>query len=119
VAVANPALAGVSGTQVISAADAQASGIHPETMALILNGERIPLTKRVTSLGRSRSGTSSSPIRTSAASTARSATSDTTTFDRPQLDEWGVGQRAPCDRHALANGDVITMGATDLRVEVS
>jgi hypothetical protein len=120
VAVANPALAGVSGTQVISAADAQASGIHPETMALILNGERIPLTKRVTSLGRSRERdvVVPDPNVSREHCEIRHVGYDYFLIDLNSTN--GVSVKGhPVTRHALANGDVITMGATDLRVEVS
>jgi hypothetical protein len=120
VASANPALAGVSGTQVISAADAQASGLHPETMTLILNGERIPLTKRVTSLGRSRERdvVVVDPNVSRQHCEIRHVGYDYFLIDLDSTNGVSVNGR-PVTRHALADGDVITMGATQIRVEVS
>ncbi len=120
VASANPALAGVSGTQVISAADAQASGLHPETMILIMNGERIPLTKRVTSLGRSRERdiVVADPNVSRQHCEIRHVGYDYFLIDLDSTNGVSVNGR-PVTRHALANGDVITMGATQIRVEVS
>jgi len=120
VASANPALAGVSGTQVISAADAQASGLHPETMTLVLNDERIPLTKRVTSLGRSRERdvVVADPNVSRQHCEIRHVGYDYFLIDLDSTNGVSVNGR-PVTRHALADGDVITMGATQIRVEVS
>jgi hypothetical protein len=120
VASANPALAGVSGTQVISAADAQASGLRPETMTLVLNGERIPLTQRVTSLGRSRERdiVVPDPNVSRQHCEIRHVGYDYFLIDLDSTNGVSVNGR-PITRHALANGDVITMGATQIRVEVS
>jgi len=120
VASANAALAGVSGTQVISAADAQASGLHPETMTLVLDGERIPLTKRVTSLGRSRERdiVVADPNVSRQHCEIRHVGYDYFLIDLDSTNGVSVNGR-PVTRHALANGDVITMGATQIRVEVS
>jgi hypothetical protein len=120
VVAANAALAGVSGTQVISAADAQESGIHPETMALILNGSRIVLTKRITTIGRSRER----DVVVGDANVSRQHCEirhvgyDYFLIDTDSTNGVSVNGR-PVTRHALANGDVITMGATEIRVEVS
>jgi hypothetical protein len=120
VAAANPALAGVSGTQVISAADAQASGLHPETMTLVLDRERIPLTKRVTSLGRSRERdvVVADPNVSRHHCEIRHVGYDYFLIDLDSTNGISVNGR-PVTRHALADGDVITMGATQIRVEVS
>jgi Protein of unknown function (DUF3662)/FHA domain len=120
VASANPALAGVSGTQVISAAEAQASGLHPETMTLILNGERIPLTKRVTSLGRSRERdvVVADPNVSRQHCEIRHVGYDYFLIDLDSTNGVSVNGR-PVTRHALTAGDVIAMGATQIRVEVS
>ena len=120
VAAANPALAGVSGTQVISAADAQASGLHPETMTLILDRERVPLTKRVTSLGRSRERdvVVPDPNVSRHHCEIRHVGYDYFLIDLDSTNGVSVNGR-PVTRHALADGDVITMGATQIRVEVS
>ena len=120
VAAANPALAGVSGTQVISAADAQASGLHPETMTLIMRCERIALTKRVTSMGRSRERdvVVADPNVSREHCEIRHVGYDYFLIDLNSTNGVSVNGR-PVTRHALTNGDVITMGATELRVEVS
>jgi len=120
VVAANPALAGVSGTQVISAADAQASGLHPETMSVVLNGEQIALTKRVTTLGRSRERdiVVADPNVSREHCEIRHVGYDYFLIDLNSTNGISVNGH-PVTRHALANGDVITMGATELRVEVS
>jgi hypothetical protein len=120
VAAANPALAGVSGTQVISAADAQESGLHPETMTLIINGERVALAKRVTSLGRSRERdvVVPDPNVSRQHCEIRHVGYDYFLIDLDSTNGVSVNGR-PVTRHALADGDVITMGATEIRVEVS
>lgn len=120
VASANAALAGVSGTQVISASDAQEMGLHPETMALIVNGERIPLTKRETTIGRSRERDVVVPDAnvSRAHCEIRHVGYDYVLYDLNSTNGVTVNGR-PVTRVALTNGDVIMVGATELRVEVS
>jgi hypothetical protein len=120
VASANAALAGVSGTQVISASDAQEMGLHPETMALIVNGERIPLTKRETTIGRSRERdvVVADPNVSRAHCEIRHVGYDYVLYDLNSTNGVTVNGR-PVTRVALTNGDVIMVGATELRVEVS
>ena len=66
------------------------------------------------------SGTSWSRIRTSAAQHCeiRHVGYDYFLIDLDSTNGISVNGR-PVTRHALANGDVITMGATQIRVEVS
>lgn len=116
----NPAMAGVSGTQVISAADADASGLRPETMTLIVDGTRTPLTKRVTTLGRSRERdiVIADPNVSREHCEIRHVGYDYFLIDQNSTNGVSVNGR-PVTRHALADGDVITMGATEIHVEVS
>ncbi len=120
VAAANAALAGVSGTQVISASDAQELGLHPETMTLVVNGERIPLTKRETTIGRSRERdvVVADPNVSRAHCEIRHVGYDYLLYDLDSTNGVTVNGR-PVTRVALTNGDVIMVGATELHVEVS
>jgi pSer/pThr/pTyr-binding forkhead associated (FHA) protein len=89
-------------------------------MTLILNGERIPLTKRVTSLGRSRERdvVVVDPNVSRQHCEIRHVGYDYFLIDLDSTNGVSVNGR-PVTRHALADGDVITMGATQIRVEVS
>lgn len=120
VAAANAALAGVSGTQVISAADAQEMGLRPETLALHVNGLRIPVTKRETSIGRSRERdvVVDDPNVSRTHCEIRHVGYDYVLYDLDSTNGVVVNGR-PIKRVALADGDVITLGATEIRVEVS
>lgn len=120
VASANAALAGVSGTQVISAADVQDMGLRPEALTLVVNGERIPVTKRETSIGRSRERdvVVDDPNVSRQHCEIRHVGYDYVLYDLNSTNGVVVNGR-PITRVALANGDVITLGATEIRVEVS
>jgi len=116
--VANPALAGVSGTQVISAADARAGGIAPESMTLVMNGVRTRVSKRITTMGRSRDRDVVVPDPNVSRNHAeiRHVGYDYFLIDLDSTNGVEVnGQMVK--RHALADGDVITMGTTEIRVE--
>ncbi len=112
-APANPALAGVSGTQVMSAQDARSAGLHAESMSLVVNGTRQRLTKRITTIGRSRD-----PNASRAHCEIRHVGYDYFLIDLDSTNGVEVNGKL-VKRHALAHGDTITIGTTDIRVEVS
>jgi predicted component of type VI protein secretion system len=116
----NPALAGVSGTQVISAADARAAGLHTEQMTLVVNGARHRLTKRITTIGRSRESdlVVADPNASRTHCEIRHVGYDYFLIDLNSTNGVEVNGRS-VKRHALADGDTITIGTTDLRVEVT
>lgn len=118
--VQNAALAGVSGTQIISAADARAAGLGAETMTLVMNGVRHAVTKRVTTLGRSRDRdiVVPDPNVSRQHCEIRHVGYDYFLIDLDSTNGIEVnGQMVK--RHALADGDRIVLGTTELRVEVS
>jgi hypothetical protein len=119
-APANPALAGVSGTQVMSADDARAAGLHAEAMSLVVNGTRHRLSKRITTLGRSRDRDVVIPDPNASRShcEVRHVGYDYFLIDLDSTNGVEVNGKM-VKRHALAHGDVITIGTTDIRVEVS
>lgn len=119
-AAANPALQGVSGTQVISAADAHAAGLRQEAMTLIVHGTRHRVTKRITTVGRSRDRDIVVPDANVSRNHAeiRHVGYDYFLIDLDSTNGVEVnGQMAK--RHALADGDVLLFGTTEVRVEVS
>jgi Protein of unknown function (DUF3662)/FHA domain len=119
-AAANAALQGVSGTQVISAADAQAAGLRQEAMTLVMHGTRHRVTKRITTVGRSRDRDIVVPDANVSRNHAeiRHVGYDYFLIDLDSTNGVEVnGQLAK--RHALADGDVILFGTTEVRVEVS
>lgn len=115
----NQALAGVSGTQVISADDARQAGLVPETLTLVMNGDRTKVTQRVTTLGRSRECDLVVPdanvSRTH--SEVRHIGVDYYLVDLGSTNGTEVNGQI-ITRHALADGDVIVVGTTEIRVEV-
>lgn len=116
--VANSALAGVSGTQVISAADARAA-LNAASMTLVMNGVRTRLSKRVTTLGRSRDRdlVVPDPNVSRAHCEIRHVGYDYFLIDLDSTNGVEVnGQMVT--RHALADGDRIVIGTTELRVEM-
>lgn len=118
--VRHEALEGVSGTQIISAEDAREAGIAQETMTLVVDGRRTRLSKRVSSIGRSRDCDVVVPdpnvSRTHAE--VRHIGMDYFLIDAGSTNGLTVnGQRVK--RHALADGDVIVMGTTEIRVELA
>jgi len=113
-------LAGVSGTQILSAADARAEGLVQEAMAVLVEGRRLPLSKRATTIGRSRE--CDIVVQDSNASRLhaeiRHIGLDYFIVDSNSTNGTIVnGQRIR--RHALANGDRILIGTTELIVEHS
>ena len=113
-------LAGVSGTQILSAADARAEGLVKEEMAVLVEGRRLSISKRVTTIGRSRE--CDIVVQDSNASRLhaeiRHIGLDYFIVDSNSTNGTIVnGQRIR--RHALANGDRILIGTTELLVEHS
>ena len=113
-------LAGVSGTQIFSAADARAEGLVQEEMVVLAEGRRHPLSKRATTLGRSRE--CDIVVQDSNASRIhaeiRHIGLDYFIVDSNSTNGTIVnGQRIR--RHALAHGDRILIGTTELIVEHS
>lgn len=111
-------LAGVSGTQILSAAEARDAGLVQEEMALMLGGRRYPLTKRASTLGRSRDCDVVVPDPNASRHHAeiRHIGLDYFLVDSGSTNGTIVnGQRVK--RHPLANGDVILIGTTELIVE--
>ena len=111
-------LAGVSGTQIISAADARAEGLVQEELAIVVDGRRQAINKRTTILGRSRE--CDIVVHDSNASRQhaeiRHIGLDYFIVDSNSTNGTLVnGQRIR--RHALAHGDRILIGTTELLVE--
>ena len=111
-------LAGVSGTQIISAADARAEGLVQEELAIVVDGRRQAINKRTTVLGRSRE--CDIVVHDSNASRQhaeiRHIGLDYFIVDSNSTNGTLVnGQRIR--RHALAHGDRILIGTTELLVE--
>lgn len=111
-------LAGVSGTQILSAADAQAEGLVSEEVALIVDGRRHRVTQRTTTLGRSRD----CDIVVQDANASRQHAEvrhiglDYFLVDLGSTNGTIVnGQRIR--RHPLAHGDRIMIGTTEIVVE--
>ena len=111
-------LAGVSGTQIISAADAKAEGLVSEEVALIVEGRRHQVTQRTTTLGRSRD----CDIVVQDANASRQHAEirhiglDYFLVDLGSTNGTIVnGQRIR--RHPLAHGDRILIGTTEIAVE--
>ena len=113
-------LAGVSGTQILSAADARAEGLVQEEMVVLVEGRRLSISKRVTTIGRSRE--CDIVVQDSNASRLhaeiRHIGLDYFIVDSNSTNGTIVnGQHIR--RHALANGDRILIGTTELLVEHS
>ncbi len=111
-------LAGVSGTQILSAAEARAEGFVQEAMTILVDGRRLALSKRATTLGRSRD--CDIVVQDSNASRLhaeiRHIGLDYFIDDSNSTNGTIVnGQRIR--RHALAHGDRIQIGTTELIVE--
>ncbi|HMM48638.1 MAG TPA: DUF3662 and FHA domain-containing protein [Miltoncostaeaceae bacterium] len=118
-AAANPALAGVSGTQVISAVDAREAGLAPETLTLVMGNDRIRISTRVTTLGRSRDCDVMVPDPNASRVHAeiRHIGMDYHIVDLDSTNGTEVNGQT-VSRHALADGDRIMMGTTEIRVEL-
>ncbi len=115
----NAAMAGVSGTQVISAADAREAGLVPETMTLVLGNTRTRITARVSTLGRSRDCDVivPDPNVSRVHAEVRHIGVDYYLVDMGSTNGTEVNGQV-VTRHALADGDVIVMGTTEIRVEL-
>jgi hypothetical protein len=111
-------LAGVSGTQILSAADAEAEGLVSEEVALIVEGRRHRVTRRTTTIGRSRD----CDIVVQDANASRQHAEirhiglDYFLVDLGSTNGTIVnGQRIR--RHPLAHGDRVLIGTTEIVVE--
>lgn len=115
----NSALEGVSGTQVISAADARDAGLTRETMTLVVGTTRTRLTKRVSTMGRSRDCDVVVPDANASRTHAeiRHIGLDYYLVDMGSTNGTEVNGQI-VKRHALADGDVIVVGTTEIRVEL-
>ena len=114
------ALEGVSGTQVISAADAQEAGLRQETMTLVVGSTRTRLTKRVSTIGRSRECDVVVPDSNASRVHAevRHIGLDYFLVDMGSTNGTEVNGQV-VRRHALADGDAIVVGTTPIQVELS
>ena len=113
------ALEGVSGTQVISAADARDAGLTPETMTLVVGTTRTRLTKRVSTLGRSRDCdvVVPDPNASRVHGEVRHIGLDYFLVDMGSTNGTEVNGQL-VKRHALADGDTIVIGTTQIHVEL-
>lgn len=116
----NPRLEGVSGTQVMSADEARRRGLQPEALTITTPSGSHRITKRVTTIGRSRdcdivvADANASRLHAE----LRHSGQEYLIVDMGSTNGLEVnGRRAK--RQAIADGDTITVGTTDLRVEVS
>ncbi|MGE0028354.1 MAG: FhaA domain-containing protein [Thermoleophilia bacterium] len=117
--VPHQALEGVSGTQVISAAEARAAGLTPEKMTLVVGGTRVALTKRVSTMGRSRDCDVVVPDPNASRTHAeiRHIGLDYFLVDMGSTNGTEVNGQV-VKRHALADGDRIVVGTTEIAVEL-
>lgn len=117
--VPHQALEGVSGTQVISAAEARAAGLTPEQMTLVVGGTRVPLSKRVSTLGRSRDCdvVVPDPNASRVHAEIRHIGLDYFLVDMGSTNGTEVNGQV-VKRHALADGDTIVVGTTEIAVEL-
>ena len=117
--VPHQALEGVSGTQVISAAEARAAGLAPEQMTLVVGSSRVPLTKRVSTLGRSRDCdvVVPDPNASRIHAEVRHIGLDYFLVDMGSTNGTEVNGQV-VKRHALADGDRIVVGTTEIAVEL-
>lgn len=113
------ALEGVSGTQVISAADARDAGLTQEVMTLIVGTTRVRLSKRVSTMGRSRDCdvVVPDPNASRVHAEVRHIGLDYFLVDMGSTNGTEVNGQL-VKRHALADGDTIAVGTTEIRVEL-
>jgi predicted component of type VI protein secretion system len=114
------ALAGVSGTQVMSADDARAAGLVPRTVTLVTPSGRLRLSKRVTTMGRSRECDLVIPDPNVSRTHAeiRHIGTDWFLVDLGSTNGTELnGQEVK--RQVLGAGDVIGIGTTDITVEMA
>ena len=111
-------LAGVSGTQIISAADARAEGLVSEEVSLIFEGRRHRVTQRTTTLGRSRD---CDIVVQDANASRQHAEIRHIGLDYFLVDlgstNGTIVNRQRIRRHPLAHGDRILIGTTEIAVE--
>jgi predicted component of type VI protein secretion system len=114
------ALGGVSGTQVMSADDARAAGLVPRTVTLVTPSGRLRLSKRVTTMGRSRECDLVIPDPNVSRTHAeiRHIGTDWFLVDLGSTNGTELnGQEVK--RQVLGAGDVIGIGTTDITVEMA
>jgi predicted component of type VI protein secretion system len=113
------ALEGVSGTQVISAAEARDAGLTQEVMTLIVGTTRCRLSKRVSTMGRSRDCdvVVPDPNASRVHAEVRHIGLDYFLVDMGSTNGTEVNGQL-VKRHALADGDTIVVGTTQIRVEL-
>ncbi len=113
-------LEGVSGTQVISAQEARDAGLTPEVMTLVVGVTRTKVTKRVSTLGRSRDCDVLVPDPNASRVHAeiRHVGLDYYLVDMGSTNGTEVNGQV-VKRHALAHGDTIVMGTTEIHVELA
>jgi hypothetical protein len=113
-------LAGVSGTQILSAEEAKAAGLVRESLTLLMEGKRQRLSKRVTTVGRSRDCdvVVPDPNVSRVHAEIRQVGVDYFVVDMDSTNGVIVNGQA-VKRHALTDGDVITLGTTEIQVERS
>jgi hypothetical protein len=113
-------LAGVSGTQVMSADDARAAGLVPRTLTLVTPSGRLRLNKRVTTIGRSRECdlVIADPNVSRTHAEIRHIGTDWFLVDLGSTNGTEVNGRE-VKRQALTSGDVIGIGTSDITVEMS
>ncbi len=113
-------LEGVSGTQVISAQEARDAGLTPEVMTLVVGVTRHRLTKRVSTLGRSRDCdvTVADPNASRVHAEIRHIGLDYYLVNMGSTNGTEVNGQV-VKRHALANADTIVMGTTEIHVELA
>ena len=112
-------LEGVSGTQVISAADARDAGLTAETMTLTVGSTRTRLTKRTSTMGRSRDCdiVVADPNASRLHAEVRHIGLDYFLVDMGSTNGTEVNGQL-VKRHALADGDTIVIGTTQIHVEL-
>ena len=113
------ALEGVSGTQVISAVDAREAGLTQEVMTLVVGTTRCRLSKRVSTMGRSRDCdvVVPDPNASRVHAEVRHIGLDYFLVDMGSTNGSEVNGQL-VKRHALADGDTIVVGTTQIRVEL-
>jgi Protein of unknown function (DUF3662)/FHA domain len=113
-------LEGVSGTQVISAQEARDAGLTPEAMTLVMGVKRHKVTKRVSTLGRSRDCdvVVPDPNASRVHAEIRHVGLDYYLVDMGSTNGTEVNGQV-VKRHALADGDTIVMGTTEIHVELA
>ncbi len=116
----NPGLRGVSGTQVMSAGEARHHGMRGETLTIVTATARERVSKRVTTIGRSRDCdiVVADPNASRLHAEVRHSGEDYLIVDMGSTNGLEVNGRA-AKRQALANGDTIQIGTTELRIEIA